>query len=362
MRVGQFNRRTPRNVIRGRKRSAGNKFNSSFKNERHPNPQQYAGKKVKEFNRVPEMKDLRARQSGEERGQSLAEQKQNRQRPKGRTQDMARKFARQIVSLAAGSVIITSSYQSMVEARNAERNKIPDQIVVVSDDTDPADGGTGQAQNNTEQTGKEDQTGTQDGNQSNTQGDGENGNNGISSKDSNSANENSGETAGNSSGNNTGDSNESSGESGSSNGNDSDNSDNSGVNSDADNRGADDNDSDNGDGDDSTGNGNSVPVWTWESDNSSATVQISGVGSATATITSTEDAALCTTAGSRTFTATAELNGKTYTDTRTETIPAKGHSFGVAQTTTNSDGTITMTYHCSECDQEFEITIRIAEE
>jgi len=341
MRIGQFNRRTPRNGIRGGKRSADTEFNIAFKKERHPNPPQYAGKKVKEFNRFPEMKDLRAQQSGKERGQTFSEQRLKRQRSKGRTQDLARKFARQIVYLAVGSVIVTSSYQSMVEARKSEKNRLPDQNVIVSGDTDPAD--VGMDQNNTEQTGKDGQIGAQDGDQSNTQGEGGNGDSG-----SNGTNGSSGIAEGNGAESSNGSDNSSGNSEAADSGIDEDNS----------NRG----DSDNDNSDDSTGDSNGEPVWTWESDNSSATVQISGVGSATATITSTEDPALCTTEGTITFTATAELDGKTYTDTRTETIPATGHTFGAAQTTTNSDGTITMTYHCSACNQDFTITFGITEE
>ena len=89
---------------------------------------------------------------------------------------------------------------------------------------------------------------------------------------------------------------------------------------------------------------------------------IYGQGSISADVTSTEEPAGCTTAGTRTYTATAQLGGRTYTDTRTETIPATGHSFGEAQTTTDETGKTTIHYHCNGCNQDFDIEIGVEKE
>ena len=79
-------------------------------------------------------------------------------------------------------------------------------------------------------------------------------------------------------------------------------------------------------------------------------------------VTKSEKPATCTEDGSITYTATAEVGGQTYTDTRTVTVPAKGHSFGNAEVSTDSNGKKTLHYHCNGCNQDFEIELGIEKE
>ena len=73
------------------------------------------------------------------------------------------------------------------------------------------------------------------------------------------------------------------------------------------------------------------PVWTWTEDYT-ATVTFTCVNNDDAVspeVTVTSDVTLqptATTAGEKTYTATAEFNGETYTDTRTEVLPATGET------------------------------------
>ena len=77
-----------------------------------------------------------------------------------------------------------------------------------------------------------------------------------------------------------------------------------------------------------------TPSWTWSSDYKTATAVIACVNNAshtqkvTVNTTAATTAATCTAAGKTVYTAKASIGGKTYTDTRTVTIPALGHKWG----------------------------------
>ncbi|MDY4923075.1 MAG: hypothetical protein SO117_08645, partial [Frisingicoccus sp.] len=76
------------------------------------------------------------------------------------------------------------------------------------------------------------------------------------------------------------------------------------------------------------------PVWTWTEDYSGATAAFTCKNDAghtetkTATVTSESTDATCTKAGTVTYTATVELEGKEYTDTQTVEGQALGHDYG----------------------------------
>lgn len=242
MRKGQFNSRTPRNVIRGGSR--GDQFNSAHKKERHDEPPQFAASDVEEIRRVSETKDTRP-----DRSQNKDRDTGSRSSKNGSSGKAARNatntLVRQAVIMVAGAVVVTNSYQAAVEKRDLERS---DAAAVAED------------------VWLDEQE--------------------LENVDSEALAE---------------------------------------------------------------------AFWIWAEDYSSATFVIPGVGQADAAITVTEEPAGCTTEGLRTFTASVVVNGTTYTDVVTEVIPATGHSFGEPQTETDADGNITILYHCSGCDQIFEI-------
>lgn len=243
MRIGPFNNRTPRNVIRGSSR--GDQFNTAHKKERHDEPPQFAASDVEEIRRVSEYKDSRPKRS-----RSDDRDKGSRSSKNGSSGNAARNatntLVRQAVVMVAGAVIVTNSYQAAVEKRELEASIA-------------AAAAAGEIWLDEEA---------------------------LEDVDSEALAE---------------------------------------------------------------------AMWIWAEDNSTASFFIPGVGNAEAVVTVTEEPAGCTTEGLRTYTASVVVNGTTYTDVITEVIPATGHSFGEAQTETDADGNITILYHCSGCDQVFEV-------
>lgn len=76
-----------------------------------------------------------------------------------------------------------------------------------------------------------------------------------------------------------------------------------------------------------------APVFTWADDYTSATALFAHTDGSSWTVkctvsSRTETEAGCTSDGKIIFTASAELSGNTYTDTKEVTIPANGHSYG----------------------------------
>ncbi len=59
--------------------------------------------------------------------------------------------------------------------------------------------------------------------------------------------------------------------------------------------------------------------------------------------------ATCTEDGTRTYTATVVFDGETYTDTKTETIPATGHKYGEPKWSWNGYTAASAAFTCSEC-------------
>ena len=93
-------------------------------------------------------------------------------------------------------------------------------------------------------------------------------------------------------------------------------------------------------------------VWDWETDFSAATATFTCLKNAehpetiNAQITTTvTNPATCTEGGLKTYTAKVTFNGETFTDTRTETLPATGHSF-------SDEWSGDETYHWHACTNE----------
>jgi hypothetical protein len=343
MKIWQFNRPTPRNVIGAGKRKTGNEFNTGLKRERHPEPPEfYTAGKVKEWKRVSETRDSRpkkaagtanrvsemsrragnsARRSGSVQRNGSVGKRRGKDSSK-RTSRAAQGMIRQAVAILAGAVIVTNTYQSMVAARNLERAAALDPVAGVSDVLDPSSENGGDASQETTPPNAEynpnepaaeisetppPDTAPSYGGDSNA-----NGNTGADS---------SSETSGSAS------------------------SYTQQTSEDAQEMNAQEN----------TEAAVTEPTWTWDSETGTASVQIPGYGSVPATVTAEVKPAGCTTPGTRTYTATAEAGGSTYTDTQTETIPATGHSFGETQLTKDADGNDTLSFHCDKCNRDFMI-------
>ena len=110
-----------------------------------------------------------------------------------------------------------------------------------------------------------------------------------------------------------------------------------------------------------------VASWEWGEDNESAVLTLrdsSGniVAEIPATITTSEEAAKCTTPGKMTYTATAEYEGETYTDTRDKELPALGHDFDDGTNTTLDNGETAVDFECNRCGEHFVVQNSLTEE
>ena len=101
-----------------------------------------------------------------------------------------------------------------------------------------------------------------------------------------------------------------------------------------------------------TGHAYGAPVWKWNDDfTASATFtcvnDASHVETVNATVTNeVTTAATCKADGVRTYTAKVTFEGKEYTDTKTEVIPATGHAYGEPVWKWNDDFTAAATFTC----------------
>ena len=101
-----------------------------------------------------------------------------------------------------------------------------------------------------------------------------------------------------------------------------------------------------------TGHAYGEPVWKWNDDfTASATFtcgnDASHVETVNATVTNeVTTEATCKADGVRTYTAKVTFEGKEYTDTKTETIPATGHAYGEPVWKWNDDFTASATFTC----------------
>ncbi len=147
MRIDQFNNLPPQNIIGSKTRSAGDEYNSSLKKERRPDPPEFSSSEVDEYISYSETMDLRSRLSANR--SSYGNEMQNsgsKQSASRTTQSLTRSFVQQVVCMAAGAVIVTTTYNTMAEARNAERNSISESFAAVEETVETADEGIDMAQ------------------------------------------------------------------------------------------------------------------------------------------------------------------------------------------------------------------------
>ena len=101
-----------------------------------------------------------------------------------------------------------------------------------------------------------------------------------------------------------------------------------------------------------TGHAYGEPVWKWNDDFTASATFTCGndaahVENVTATVTNeVTTEATCEADGVRTYTAKVTFEGKEYTDTKTEAIPATGHTYGAPVWKWNDDFTASATFTC----------------
>ena len=354
MRSGQFNNRRPRNAVGAGKRSSGNEFNTSRKRERRPEPSEFPTKEVKEWEQFPEMRDARPTQF-EDLSLSSSSESRSSSRSIKQMRKAARNVVRNTVVMVAGTTTVLANTvmpelkTAIAEAFYPEPPAVVETVNPVPaaeadwlhEDTPPnsAPAGEGAAGSS---------RGTTGGSQGTTGGD-----TGMFDSESQSVAPSAPETP---------------------------------VESEAAEEPETPTEPEVSEEPEepkepeepekpeepkepeepeepetpkkpepSSGGDAASPKWSWTDDKRSATLWLPGVGNVEAEVSIVEVPAGCTAAGTRTCTATAEAGGRIYTETRSETIPATGHSFGSPSTTTDGDGNAVIRYHCDGCDQDFEI-------
>ena len=106
--------------------------------------------------------------------------------------------------------------------------------------------------------------------------------------------------------------------------------------------------------------------WTWSEDGKTAVLTLKDENGAVvaekeAEITVSVEEATCTKPGASTATASAEAEGETYTDERTEELPALGHDFGEGREVVLASGETAYEFECDRCHELFTIVNSVSE-
>jgi len=110
-----------------------------------------------------------------------------------------------------------------------------------------------------------------------------------------------------------------------------------------------------------------VVDWEWNDQKSEAEVKFYDadgnlIKASMSTITVLRNEPTCTKDGSLVYTASITEDGKEYTDTKEEVLPALSHDFDDGHVEFLEDGTMVMTYECSRCHEQFSVEISYEEE
>lgn len=152
MKIDQFNNLPPHNIIGSKTRSSGDEFNTSLKKERRPDPPEFSNSEVEEYISYSETMDLRARQSANRSSYGREMQNSGAKQSASRTaQSLTKSFVQQVVCMAAGAVIVTTTYNTMVDARNAERNSLSESFEAVAETAGSQDTETEKPRDNANQ-------------------------------------------------------------------------------------------------------------------------------------------------------------------------------------------------------------------
>ena len=108
------------------------------------------------------------------------------------------------------------------------------------------------------------------------------------------------------------------------------------------------------------------PHWIWSDDRQTVILELldsvgNVVKSIHANVSISEEAAVCTAAGLRTYTATVIDGSDLYTDTQEEVLPPLGHIFDDGQALVLVNGQTAMSFTCTRCHEDFTITTSMTE-
>ena len=105
--------------------------------------------------------------------------------------------------------------------------------------------------------------------------------------------------------------------------------------------------------------------WVWDGENAVLILQNESgetVSETPADVSAAETPAECAKPGETVYTATVEIDGQTYTDVRSEELPALGHSFGEGKEVTLDNGESAYDFECSRCHEHFTVVNSASEE
>lgn len=275
MKAREYGAYPTRNVQSGGQMPSYDEFNREYKKVRYSSAQEYACRNIKEYNHYPEYKDLTADDDNRDQQISVtgAALQYGTAARAVNSVIKRRRIAQQVVCLIAGSTIIVSAYQAMMNQPQPEPAPLP-AIVDTDDRTDDTD--IDDIIPDEETTIPEAETTT------------------------------------------------------------------------------------------TAAAATYTPKWVWSSDRKTVTLKLYDsngklVHEIPAKVSVTTKDATCTKEGLKTYTATAEYDGKTYSDTTTETLDALGHSFDDGKEVTQDDGSTAMVFECERCHEQFKIANSMSE-
>ena len=162
MKIDQFNDLAATNLIGSETRDPKDEFNSHLKKEKYAAPPEFSSQGVEDYVMYSETLDMSPQMSAEQRDRRSEAQSDNGDYSDGSSdgrssgssgaQSLTKMLVQQAVCLVAGAIIITSSYQTMVEKREAERNspsEPPAAVVEIAGPTGTETEATQDAENDT---------------------------------------------------------------------------------------------------------------------------------------------------------------------------------------------------------------------
>ena len=302
MKVKEFGAWPLRNISTGGQQNSYDEYNRHLKGEPYRNYEEYASKGVEEYHHYPEQKDMTADR----------DEKKDSPSRRNNTRSRRMRIVQQAVVLVAGSIMITSAYQASVNPQKPAADTPA--VAAATEPGDPSDDSDNNAilPSDSTQPSEGATQPTENATQPASTAPAQNRSSSAQDSGNNQNNPNTQNTT------------------------------------------------------ETTSEGYSIS-WSWSPDGSTATLVITDssgqvISETPATVTASETPATCNTDGSITRTASAQYDGQTYTDARSETSPALGHSFDDGTEVTLSDGRTAMEFECARCHEHFTIVNSIDEE
>lgn len=300
MKVNGFGEYPVNNISSGGKKNSVDEYNKSFKGDAYKHYEEYLGRQVEEYHLYSEYNDFTDKQQDRENDSSQSDKKKQKN-----ARAQRQRMLQQVVGLVAGSVVVVTSYQSVVKQQaNAAAETVvqtQDQGTGEQNQYDPSDNTNQEETTSPEETTvPEETTAAQE----------------TTAPGETTAAANQNKTA---------------------------------VN-----------------GKTNTNPSGYSSSWNWSNGNKTATVTIKDkngkiIKEVPAKVTVDQKAATCKTEGSIVYTATATDEGRSYSSSKSEKVEALGHSFGEGKEVVLDNGQTAMTFECARCHEKFTIQTSITE-